>query len=580
MLELTMVEPSQASEWSQVHLVLKKLLKLQQELQESFPMTQTAQDWRFCVDYRNNNDASPCLGWPLPNIGMTLQRIGARKPKFFAKFDMTKGYFQCPISKASRKYTAFITFMGLYPWTRLPMGLKGAGAYFQCEVATTVLVGLLYIICEQYLDGIITDAKSEDELIANLRQLFERFRKYKITLNPDKCELGSSQIEYTGHLIDSEGLSFTEDKLQGVRAFPLPYNHKAMKSFLGLVNYFRDHVRDLSTKVYPLQRLIDGYTSKSRNKPIAYTAEMEALFEEVKFLVSRCQKLYFINDISPIFLETDASDYGIGGYLYQVIDGVNHTIMFLSKSLTKQQQRWSVPEKECYAIVQSFEKMEHLIKDRFFTLRTDHENLTRTYSSGSAKVLRWKMQIQEYIFGMEFLKGEDNPIADGLSRLCPIIDQEESDWANAIGDFDPSSVTSSVQVNSVLHATEEFDFINNIETLNPPLKRMSDEVYKSISSVHKSVTGHHGVDRTCDKLIRLGKKFPYMRSYVREFIKKCPCCQKLSYVKISIHTHPFTNSTYAPMQRIAIDSIGPLPPTEEGEDTIFVIIALASDTSV
>ena len=153
--------------------------------------------------------------------------------------------------------------------------------------------------------------------------------------------------------------------------------------------------------------------------------------------------------------------------------------MFLSKSLTKQQQRWSENKKEYYAIVQSFEKMEHLIKDRFFTLRTDHENLTRTYSTGSAKVLRWKMQIQEFTFKDEFLKGEDNPIADGFSRLCAKSDEEESNWANAIEEFAPDSVTSLVQVNSVIHATEEIASINNIDTLNPPLKRMSDDVYRT-----------------------------------------------------------------------------------------------------
>jgi len=113
--------------------------------------------------------------------------------------------------------------------------------------------------------------------------------------------------------------------------------------------------------------------------------------------------------------------------------------MFISLALSKVQQRWSVPEKECYSIVYAFQKMDHLIRDRVFTLKTGHVNLTRVYSTGSPKVLRWKLFIQEYSFTIEHIKGSDNEVADALSRLCSIEDIEEHNWFNAINEFVPSS---------------------------------------------------------------------------------------------------------------------------------------------
>ena len=64
--------------------------------------------------------------------------------------NLTQSYYQAPIAKSCRAFTAFITFMGLYEWLRVPMGLKGAPAYFQQTIATVVLVGIIHVICESY----------------------------------------------------------------------------------------------------------------------------------------------------------------------------------------------------------------------------------------------------------------------------------------------------------------------------------------------------------------------------------------------------------------------------------------------
>ena len=70
--------------------------------------------------------------------------------------------------------------MGLYEWTRVPMGLKGAPAYFQRVMATVVFAGLLYNILVLYLDDVIVDVQPIDELCKH----FARLQKHNITLNP------------------------------------------------------------------------------------------------------------------------------------------------------------------------------------------------------------------------------------------------------------------------------------------------------------------------------------------------------------------------------------------------------------
>ena len=78
-----------------------------------------------------------------PNISQMLRRIGDAKPQFFAIMDLTKGFYQAPLSEESKKFTAFTCSCGLYEWNRVPMGLKGAPSFFQMVLATIVFVGLI-----------------------------------------------------------------------------------------------------------------------------------------------------------------------------------------------------------------------------------------------------------------------------------------------------------------------------------------------------------------------------------------------------------------------------------------------------
>ena len=339
--------------------------------------------WRLVVDFKNLNAATiKHYGWPIPNIKELLHRIGAKRPSLFAVFDLTSGYYQIAIDEDSKSLTAFMTHNGVYRWVRLPMGLTGAGSHFQSCLTVEVLKDLLYKVIELYLDDGIVPAEDDDKFIENLRLVFQRFLEHNITLNPSKCVLGLSQVEYVGHTINRDGLHFTRDKVDSVLNFPRLTTKRQVKAFLGLANYFRDHVRNHSTRVIPLQNLVDGYTARQAHQKVKWTDECEAAFEDIKKAIDECPLLWFMDDESPIFLETDASDYGIGAYLYQTVlnpdeSSSEHPIGFISKSIHNSHNSWDTPMKEGFAIYYALRKWEHLLRDRRFTILTDHENLTR-----------------------------------------------------------------------------------------------------------------------------------------------------------------------------------------------------------
>ena len=87
--------------------------------------------FRMCVDYRALNDCIADASWPIPNIAEMFRRIGGQQPKIFGIMDLTQGYHQAPLILATRAYMSFITFSGVYQFTRLPSGPKRAPSYFQ-----------------------------------------------------------------------------------------------------------------------------------------------------------------------------------------------------------------------------------------------------------------------------------------------------------------------------------------------------------------------------------------------------------------------------------------------------------------
>ena len=402
-----LVESKLRSAWSQVHLVKKP-----------------DGAWRFTIDYRIVNSFLSNEGWQIPNIKEMIGRIGRHEPRYFAKMDMTAGYNQFPVESESQEFTAVITAEGIFEWTRVPMGLKTAGNYFMRIMTQEVLPAQNQKICEIYMDDVLVFAKTEEELAENLQEIFLQLKRKGVTLNPKKTELGLEEVEFLGHTLSRSGTGFTSEKIKSVTDFPKPMKLKQLQAFLGLANYFHDHIEHHSEIVRELQKMVnEGNKSKGG---IEWNQEAEEAFERIKCAIQNCPTLAFLDTTAQIQLYTDASDYGMGGYLSQTsADGTETPVAFVSKAFDETQRRWSTYEKEGYAIWYSLKKLQYLLRDVPFILRTDHANLTFLSKRGSPKVERWKIDIAQFDCQILHVPGKDNIVADAISRLQPIPETED-----------------------------------------------------------------------------------------------------------------------------------------------------------
>jgi hypothetical protein len=198
---------------------------------------------------------------------------------------------------------------------------------------------------------------------------------------------------------------------------------------------------------------------------------------------------------------------------------------------------------------------------------TDHANLVFINTEGSAKVKRWKLAIQEYDFDILHIPGKENVIADAFSRLVPKPGKSDPvDKPTSSPPIDDNSYIVAACLSSLQTPAGSLDLVKGSE------EPYDEEQRKILIKFHNEKTGHHGVERTYHKMRTKNHNWPSMRTHIRSFIQRCPACQKMSLIRTPIQVTRFVNSTLLPMEKLQIDSIGPLPPTEDGYCHIIVIV--------
>ena len=179
--------------------------------------------------------------------------------------------------------------------------------------------------------------------------------------------------------------------------------------------------------------------------------------------------------------------------------------------------------------------LQSLLRDQFFTIRTDHRNLLFITEASNSMIVRLYMALSEFSFSLEFRPGVDNDIADLvlimisqiLSLIYVVIDSSK--------EYSPEYISSALHIESY---------------------KLSPSQYSKIGMLHNTLVSHYGLERTLKRFKDLNDTWEYQRQHVRYFIDHCPCCQQMNMLK---SPSMLMNSTDTPMECLSIDFIGPFP---------------------
>ena len=375
---------------------------------------------RVCVDYRALNRVTVPDRYPMPRIDELIDTVGKCQGKYFTSLDLMKGYHQVKMAEGSKEKTAFTCHQGLFQYRRMPFGLTNAPATFQ-RLMATLFAGQEWSFVFVYLDDLLVVSKSIEEHVEHLGKVFQRLEEANLKLKPQKCKFAQEKIEYLGHTLTAEGVCPNDGKIQAVIEFPRPQTIKEVKSFLGLVNYYRRHLRNLAVIARPLTAL----TRKGKcPNQVDWTEECEKAFNKVKELLTHAPMLHPPDLSKPFFLSTDASERGFGAVLEQEgEDKKRYPIAYASRQTNPAEQKYAPTELEVAALVFAVGHFEVYLLGNKVTVYTDHQALVSAFvshlkSQTRGLLARWYLKLSRFLpqLELQYKPGNQNTAADALSR--------------------------------------------------------------------------------------------------------------------------------------------------------------------
>jgi len=314
-----------------------------------------------------------------------------------------------------KERSAFCKRRGLFAFSCMLFGLAGAPASF-CRLMSIVLRDMLWQICLCYLDDIIVFAKTPQELLDRLHQVFTRLAEVGLKVKLSKTVLLKTEIEFLGHFVTVQGVNPMPDKLQAIRDWPTPHCLRDVRAFFGLASYYRRFIRNFATIAEPLTR-----STKKNNTPLKWTDDADRAFRQLKEALLDATTLAFPITGTPCILDTDASDVAVGAVLSQMSDGVKRPIAFYSRVMNTAQRNYCATRRELLAVVAALQHFRHYLLSSHIILRTDHHSLKwlKTFRRPEGIFARWIKTLAEFDYVIEHRPGRVHCNADGVSRpIC------------------------------------------------------------------------------------------------------------------------------------------------------------------
>ena len=359
------------------------------------------------------------------------------------------------LDNESSLLTTFNTPCGKYKWLRLPFGLKVSADAFQ-ERLNVVLKEVKGITgC---IDDILTRGVDSKDHGVNLLQFLKTARMNGIKFNPKKLQFKTTKCDFFGQTITPEGMKVDDKKVEAIKQMKASKDKKALQSFQGMVNYLKRYSAKLTRLFEPLKPLL--------REEMEWTWDFshQDAFDAVKEELSRTPVLAYFDRKAEHVIQTDASMKGLGAVLLQE----GKPMIYVSRTLSPAEERYSNIEKELLGVVFAMERLHNYVFGEPVRFKTDHKPLEmiwkKNIATASPRLQRLLLRLARYEIQVEYICGKDNSITDALSRVDPLSPKPM--------DSKPMDVIPVHHITSTVPATNNrFDKTRVATTADPTLNQ-------------------------------------------------------------------------------------------------------------
>jgi hypothetical protein len=319
--------------------------------------------WRMCTDLRDINKITIRYKFPLPRMDDLMYFLSGAK--FFSKVDLKRGYHQIRMREGDEWKTTFKMNEGLYECLVMLFGLTDAPSTFM-RLMNEVLkyfIGKFVIV---YLDDILIFSKTEEEHLKHLTAVMRILKKEKLMINLKNSSFMKTKLIYLGFIISSNELRMDPEKVKAIRDWPSLKSIFEVQSFHGLASFYRKFIKNFSEISAPMMDTI-----KKRHKSFHWTEEAEKSFNLLKEKINGQPVLVWPYFCKTFQLRCDASGFTIGVVLSQG----NRPIAYFSEKMNDAKLKYSMYDKDFYAVIHVLKKWRHYLVPKEFVLYRDNHAL-------------------------------------------------------------------------------------------------------------------------------------------------------------------------------------------------------------
>jgi RNase H-like domain found in reverse transcriptase/Reverse transcriptase (RNA-dependent DNA polymerase)/Integrase core domain/Chromo (CHRromatin Organisation MOdifier) domain/Integrase zinc binding domain len=524
-------------------------------------------DIRLCMDARKVNKIIQPFEYMLPLI---RELVGAVKgAKFISELDLANAFHQILLGEKSREVTAFTDPFDnhRYQWKRMFFGEVGAAAKMQREMEKTLRIGEDEAKdTRAYVDNVLIFHKEED-IEVHARSVARNIALLTadgFKIRPEKCKFAHTRLRTLGHLVSGEAVAVDPIKVAAFLNFERPRTGKQMESLLGFVNFIREYIPMYSMLLGPLEKLRKLKKIEDSN----WGEEQQRAFSILKKVLSEAPVIQDPLPGIPLQVGTDASQYGVGAVLYQVVEGRVRYIAFTAKALSGGQKDYPATKRELLGVVLALKRWREYLLGTRFVLETDHKALKYINNAKSHMLRDWAMFLQQFDMEVVHKPGFLNILPHHLSHMYAMLPRD-SKYREAEMRMVAALEIDTSSSERVYSRVKEF--IRDVVDKKEPQTQNEKEVL--VKKAHEA--SHQGEKGMFDTLFREGVYWKDMLRDCRREAKTCEECLRFNVGKRGFHPLRPISATL-PMDHLQWDIAGAFPMTETGFNYVLVVVDVAS----
>ena len=268
---------------------------------------------RFVIDLKRRNSNTISRSTSIANQQAILAKMASAP--YRSKIDLLDAYGQVRIEPDSVPFTAFSTPFGTFESLTMEQGDANSPHTFT-RIMTDILWELIPDHVLPYLDDIFIFSNTMEDHIRHIIKVCTLLTEHKFFASREKSDFFTdinTEIDVLGHTIKGHELLAAPSKITKITDFPAPTNKKELQSFIGTVNFLKQFAPSLQIHLAPLTDLL------GKNVPWQWTDTRATCFDTIKRTIAARIPLIPVdpNKADPIFLVTDASQLGLGGWIGQ-----------------------------------------------------------------------------------------------------------------------------------------------------------------------------------------------------------------------------------------------------------------------